>query len=99
MDCARRCAVYCASGGERRVKTRLIGRISRPVLEAPTVIACFEDMKMVHQAIEQCRCHLGITEDIGPFAEAQIGRDDNAGLLIEFAQQMEEKRSSRWAER
>jgi len=36
---------------------------------------------MVHQVIEQCRCHVGITEDIGPFAEAQIGRDDNAGLL------------------
>ena len=52
-------------------------------------------MTMVHQVIEQCRCHVGITEDIGPFAEAQIGRDDNAGLLIEFAQQIEEKRSSR----
>jgi len=81
LDGARRCAVYCASGGKRRVKTRLIGRISRNVLEAPTVIACFEYMTMVHQVIEQCRCHVGITEDIGPFAEAQIGRDDNAGLL------------------
>ena len=67
------------------MKTQFVGRVSRSVFEAPAVIARFQNMTMVRQTIEQCGCHLGIAEDIGPFAEAQIGRNDNAGLLIEFA--------------
>jgi hypothetical protein len=43
--------------------------------------------------------HLGVAEDAGPFAKAQIGRDDDAGALLELAQQMEEQRASRGAER
>ncbi len=51
------------------------------------------------EAIEQRSCHFRITEHAGPFAEAQIGRDDDAGALVEFAQQMEQQRSHRCAER
>lgn len=42
---------------------------------------------------ERCR-HLGVTEDGGLFAEADIGGDDDAGALIKLAQQMEEQRST-----
>ena len=31
----------------------------------------------------------GIAEDRGPFAEAQIGSDGDAGALVELAEQME----------
>ena len=41
------------------------------------------------QAIEQRGGHLGVAEDRGPFAEAEIGGVDHAGALIEFAQQMD----------
>lgn len=49
---------------------------------------------MMGQAVEQFRRHLGISEDAGPFAEAEVGSDDNAGPLVELAQQMEEQCST-----
>ena len=44
------------------------------------------------EPIEERGGHLGIAEHAGPFAEAQVGGDDDAGALVEFAQQMEEQR-------
>ena len=41
---------------------------------------------MMGEAIEQRRRHLGITEDGRPFAEAEVGGDDDAGALVERAQ-------------
>ena len=49
--------------------------------------------------VEQGRSHLGITEDAGPFREAEIGDDHHAGTLIELAQQVEQKGSALGAER
>ena len=46
---------------------------------------------MVGEAIEQRRRHLGINEDVRPFAESQIGRDDDRGALVETADQVEEQ--------
>ena len=43
---------------------------------------------MVSKAIQQGRRHLGIAEDTGPFAEAQVGGDHNAGALIQLAEQV-----------
>ena len=40
------------------------------------------------EAVEQGCGHLGITEDGGPFAEAEVGGDHDAGALVEFAEQM-----------
>lgn len=37
---------------------------------------------------------LAVVEDGGPFAEAEVGGDDDAGALIELAQQVEEQRSA-----
>ena len=44
-------------------------------------------------------CHLCIAEDAEPFAKLQICCDDNAGLLIELADQMEQQRAARFWER
>ena len=44
--------------------------------------------------IEQRGCHLGIAEHAGPFAEAEVGRDNDAGALVKLAEQMEEKRAA-----
>jgi hypothetical protein len=35
--------------------------------------------------------HLGIAEDAGPFAEAQVGGDHDAGAFIQLAEQMEQQ--------
>ena len=50
------------------------------------------------EAVEQGRGHLGVAEDGGPFTEAQVGGDDDAGALVEFAQQVEEQGTARCAE-
>jgi len=46
------------------------------------------------EPVEQSGGHLGISEDAGPFAEAEIGGDDDAGALVKLAQQMEEQRTT-----
>ena len=68
--------------------------MSRAVLEAEAVVSGLKDVAMMREPVEQRGCHLCIAEDAGPFAEAEIGRDDDAGALVEFAQQMEEQRTT-----
>ena len=50
------------------------------------------------EAVEQGCGHLGISKDRGPFAEAQVGGDDDAGAFVEFAQKMEQQGPARCAE-
>ncbi len=38
--------------------------------------------------------HVGVSEDRGPFAEAEIGGDDDACAFVELAQQIEERRTT-----
>jgi hypothetical protein len=60
--------------------------------EAEAVVSGFQNVAAVGQAIEECGCHLGVPKDGGPFAEAQVRGDDDAGAFVELAQQMEEQR-------
>lgn len=55
-------------------------------------LAGLHDVAVVREPVEQCRGHLRITEDVGPLAEDEVGRDDDAGVLVELRQQMEEQR-------
>jgi hypothetical protein len=45
---------------------------------------------VVHDTVEQRGCHLGISEDGYPFSELEVGRDDDAGRFIQFADQVEQ---------
>lgn len=45
---------------------------------------------MMRDAVEQRGCHLGIADDVRHFDEAGVGGDDDAGVLVELAQQMEQ---------
>ena len=68
-------------------RVRMIGLSAlalRAALEAPGFVSGLDDLAMLGQAIEQRGGHLGIAEDGGPFAECQIGGDDDAGALIEL---------------
>ena len=51
------------------------------------------------ETVEQRRRHLGVAEDSRPFSEAEICGDDDAGALVELAQEMEQQRSAGSAER
>src|SRR5208283_3496969 len=66
-------------------------------LEAEAVVAGFDDMAVMRQAIEQCGRHFRIAEHAGPLAEAQVRCDDHAGALIELAEQGEKQGSTRRA--
>jgi hypothetical protein len=54
---------------------------SSAVLEAPAFVSGLDDVAVVGEPIEQRRGHLGIDEDVRPFAESQIGCDDDRGAL------------------
>src|SRR6202042_2390667 len=75
------------------------GVFRRAVLEAEAVVSGFEDVAAVGETIEQSGRHLRVAEHGCPLAEAEIGRDDDAGAFVELAQQMEEQSAARGAER
>ncbi len=63
--------------------------------ESPAVIASFDDIAVMSEAIEQRGGHLGVSEDGRPLTEAEVGCDDDAGALVEPAEQVEEQSAAR----
>jgi hypothetical protein len=61
------------------------------MLEAPAVVAGFDHVAMVREAVEQRRRHLGVAEDARPFAEGEVGGDDHGRALVESADEMEQQ--------
>ena len=43
------------------------------------------------EAVEQRGGHLGVAEDRRPFAEGKVGGDDDRGLFVELADQVEQE--------
>ena len=68
----------------------MFGR-SGAVLEAPALVAGLDDVAVMGEAVEQRGGHLGIAEDARPFAEGEIGGDDDRGALVEPADQVEQQ--------
>ena len=85
-----------------------VGRCYRPPMKvtcapcsshAVRVVARFDDIAMVRQPVQQRRGHLGVAKHGRPFREAQVGGgDDDAGVLIQFGEQVEQKRAAGLAE-
>ena len=46
---------------------------------------------MVRHPVEQSGGHLAVPEDLRPFAEGQVGGEDERRALIEFGEQVEEE--------
>ena len=59
--------------------------------EPPTVVAGLDGVTVVGQPIEQRGGHLRIAEHARPFAEREIGCDDDRGAFVEAADEMEQK--------
>ena len=53
---------------------------------------------MVREAVEQRGGHLGIAKNSRPFAEGEVGRDDDRGALVEAADQVEQQLAARLRE-
>ena len=66
-------------------------RWSGSAFEAPAVVAGLDDVAVVSEAIEQRGGHLGVAEHARPFAEGEIGGDDDRGAFVEPADEMEEE--------
>jgi hypothetical protein len=62
-----------------------------PGFEAPTVVVGFDYVAVVSEAIGQRGRHLGIGEDTGPFAEGEIGSDDDRGALVKPTDEVEQE--------
>ena len=60
-------------------------------VESPTVVSGLDDVAVVGQPVEQRGGHLGIAEHAGPFAEGEIGGDDDGGALVEPADEVEQE--------
>ena len=68
-----------------------MGLIVSPAFETPAVVAGFNDVTVMGQAIEQCGRHLGVREDARPFTEGEVGGDDDRGALVEAADEVEQE--------
>ena len=67
--------------------------------EAPTVVAGLDDIAMVGQAVEQRGGHLGIAEYAGPFAESEVGGDNDRSAFVEPTDKVEQELATRLSER
>jgi hypothetical protein len=54
----------------------LLFGLNAVVFETIAVVARFHNLAVVREPVEQRRGHLGIPKHVGPFREAQVGRDD-----------------------
>ena len=59
--------------------------------ESPAVVAGLDNVAVVGQTVEQRSGHLGVAEHAGPFAEGEIGGDDDGRALVEPADETEQK--------
>jgi len=65
--------------------------LSGAVFEPPAIVAGFDDVAVVGETVEQSGGHLCVAEDGGPFGKGEVGGDDDRGLLVELAHEVEEQ--------
>ena len=66
--------------------------------EPVRIVSGLQNIAVVSQSIEKRRGHFGVSEDLHPFSEGEVGGDNQRGLFVEFADQMEEQGASRLRE-
>ena len=64
---------------------------SSALLEAPALVAGLDDVAVMGEPVEQRGRHLRVAEDARPLSEGEIGRNDDRGLLVETADEVEEE--------
>lgn len=63
-------------------------------LDAPAVVAGLQDLGVVCDPIKQSGRHLAVAKDPGPFAEGQVGSDQQRRTLVGLGDQVEEELSA-----
>jgi len=67
------------------MRQRQAGQESGAVLEVPGLGAGLDDPAVMGEAIKQGGGHSCVTEDGGPFAEDEVGGDDDDGISARHA--------------
>jgi hypothetical protein len=73
--------------------------LSAAVFEAPAGVAGLDDVAVMGEAVEHGGGHLGVAEDLGPISEGEVGGDQQRGVLVELADQVEQQLAAGLAER
>ena len=58
------------------------GALLEAVAEAPALGAGVDDVGLVGDAVDDGLGQAGVGEDLGPFAEREVGGDDQAAALV-----------------
>ena len=98
-DGERRRAELVGVAQPGRVRILRLGLTLSAVFEAPGLVSGLDDLAVMGEPVEQRGRHLGVAEDGRPFAERQIGGDDDRGSFVEPADQVEEQLSAGLGER
>jgi len=72
---------------------------SAAVFEAPALVAGLDDVAVVGQAVQHGGGHLGVAKNLRPVGEGEICRDQQRGVLVELADQVEQQLTAGLAER
>src|ERR1700722_6457296 len=72
---------------------------SGAVFEAPAFVAGLDDLAVMGQSIEHGGGHFGVAEDLRPIGESEVRRDDDRGVFVELADEMEQQLRAGLAER
>ena len=75
----------------------LSGIRSGAVFEAPAFVAGLDDVAVVGETIKQRGRHFRVAEDAWPFAEGEVGGDDDRGALVEPADEWNSNWPPAWA--
>ena len=61
------------------------------VAEAPGLGAGVDDVRAVGEAVDDGLGEPGVGEDLGPFAEGQVGGDDQRSAFVAFGEDLEDE--------
>jgi len=62
-----------------------------PLPQSPVLVSRLDDLTVMGDAVQKRRRHLGVPEDLRPFAKAQVGGNHHRRLLVELWQQKKEQ--------
>jgi hypothetical protein len=72
---------------------------SGAVFEAPAFIASFDDIAVMREPVEHGGCHFCMTKYLWPVCEGEIGCDDDRGVFVKLADQVEQELGTGLAKR
>ena len=83
------------------IRVGVWGRVfcSASVLEAPAFVAGFDDVAVMGEAIQHGCGYLGVAKDLRPICEGEVGGNQQRGVIVELADQVEQELAIGLAER